>query len=290
MNERVHIFECAKAKIKINEFGEILSVEDPLIQYCPIREYSGWHSSTLNKFDIIKSMEWKIKSFNLCTKNRILRFKLQGIGYGASELLMTALSNQIIEAAVIPCEGAGSIITTDKFVVQGIGIVTPALLHTFPMSEISFRLKQLGAYVVDTKTARIDQVNSVKKAYELGYKTIGVTVAGHELETVETLRRFEYETSTTLLIILIHTTGVTIQDEQYILQSDISHGCSSKFIREILESKNKHIAKYGTILPVYAFSELGKDVLYLRDQEMQENPPLFSVKQSAIKRPPFPLI
>ncbi len=265
-------------------------MQDPPIEYCPIREYSGWHSTPLNKDDIRKSMEWKIKSFGLCKNNRILHFKSPGIGYGASECLMSALDKKIIETAVLPCEGAGTIITTDKYVVQGIAMMTPALISTFPMPKIIRRIEKLGADVVDKQAATIDQVRGIRRAIQLGYKKIGVTVAGHECKIIEQLRQIEKDEGILILIILIHVTGIKEEDEKYVLKADISHGCSSKLIRQVLEPKNKHIAKFGTIIPVYAFSDLGKTVLEIRDKEMTEQPPIIQVKNSAIKKPPSPLL
>ncbi|NVM28708.1 MAG: DUF2099 family protein [Candidatus Helarchaeota archaeon] len=290
MPKKIHVWECAKARVEVDETGKVVSVKDPLIQYCPIREYAGWHSEILNKADIIKSMQWKIKTYGLCKNRRILRLKLQGIGYGASECLMTAMDKKIIEAAVVPCEGAGSIISSDKYVIQGIGMVSPALISTFPMPKIIKKLEKLGAHIVDKEEAGTDQVKGVEKSIELGYKKIGVTIAGHELKSVEILRTIEKEKAIQLLIVLIHVTGVTQKDEKFIIKSDISHGCSSKFIRQILEPKNKHVKKFGTILPVYAFSQLGKTVLDLRDKEMLENPPVIYVKKDAIRKPPSPLL
>ncbi len=290
MKRRIHIWECAKARVEVDEQGKILSVGEPLIKYCPIREYSGWHSETLNSEDIKKSMQWKIDTLGMCKKNRIVSLKIPGIGYGASECLMSALDNNLIETGVVPCDGAGTIVSSDKYVIQGIGMVMPALFSTFPILPVIKRLEKLGAHVIDKNEARIDQVKGVEAAIKLGYKKMGVTVAGTDCKDIETLRKLEEKFNLTILIILIHTTGVTEQDEQYIIKSDIAHGCSSKIVRLNIESQNKYLAKFGTIIPAYAFSELGKKVLELRDTEMMKNPPLLQVKKDAIRKSPFPLI
>ncbi|MHA1278444.1 MAG: DUF2099 family protein [Candidatus Helarchaeota archaeon] len=288
--KNIHIWECAKAKVKIDAKGKILSVGTPLIEYCPIREYSGWHSSTLTKEDVRKSIQWKIDSLGLCTRHRVVYLKFAGIGYGASECLMTALDSNLIEVGVIPCDGAGTIISSDKFIIQGIGMAMPALLHTIPIRNVIIKLKKRGVQVLDEATAPIAQVDGVKKAIELGYKKIGVTIAGPDCKDIQTLRQIEKAANVKLLIVLIHTSGVTADKKPYIIESDICHGCSSKFIRKTLASQNHHIAKFGGLLPVYAFTEYGKQVLELRDKEMIDKPPLIQVKNKAIRHPPFPWI
>ena len=290
MKRRIHIWECAKTRVEVDEQGKILSVGEPPIKYCPIREYSGWHSETLNSEDIKNSMQWKIDTLGMCKKNRIVYLKIPGIGYGASECLMSALDNNLIETGVVPCDGVGTIISSDKYVIQGIGMVMPALISTFPITPVINKLEKLGAHIIDKSKARIDQVKGVETAIKLGYKKIGVTVAGTDCKEIEILRKLEEKFSLTLLIILIHTTGVTAQDEPYIIKSDISHGCSSKIVRINIESQNRYLAKFGSIIPAYAFSELGKKVLELRDAEMMKNPPILQVKKDALRKSPFPLI
>jgi len=286
----MHIWECAKARVEIDEHGSILFVGKPLIKYCPIREYSGWHSTILSEEDIRKSMNWKIKSIGLCTGQRIVRIKIPGIGYGASECLMTGMDKGIIDIGIMPCDGAGTIITSDKYVIQGIGIVMPALIQTIPIQSVISRLEKYGVIIVDKITAEINQVKGVQKAIELGYTKIGVTIAGNDCEVIELLRNIEAENNLQLLIILIHTSGIHENKEKYILMADIVHGCSSKFIRSVLDPAEKYVAKFGSILPVYAFSQMGKKVLELREQEMLTTPPLIQVKKASIKQSPFPLI
>ena len=169
MNRRIHTWECAKARVEVDELGKILSVGEPLIQYCPIREYSGWHSKILNSEDIKNSMQWKIDTMGMCKKNRIVYLKIPGIGYGASECLMSALDYDLIETGIVPCDGAGTIISSDKYVIQGIGMVMPALISTFPVTPVINKLEKLGAYIVDKTEARIDQIKGVKEAIKQGY-------------------------------------------------------------------------------------------------------------------------
>jgi putative methanogenesis marker protein 8 len=288
--EKKHVWECAKAKIEVDEAGRITDVQDPLLDYCPLREYSGFHSKVLNKEDIRQSMQWRIDTLGLCKSNRVLITKLAGVGYGASECLMTGLDANLLDAAVVACEGAGTVISNDKFLIQGIGIAMSALVSTFPMSDILLRLRKLGAYVLDTRTAKIDQVAGVRAAIKKGFKKIGVTVAGLSYKDVEILRQIEKETKIQILIILVHTSGVPSEAEPFIIRADIVQSCASKIIRDSLDSKKVHIGKFGSIIPIYAFTEFGNTILKLREKEMQKNAPIYVIGGKVSKNAPNPLI
>lgn len=290
MSQKVHVWECAKARVEVAENGEILTIEDPPLEYCPIRKALGWHSELLCSEDIRKSLQWKIDKLGMCKKNRILQFHQAGIGYGASECFMTALDNDLLDAAVVACEGGGTVISDDKTIIQGIGMPMSALVSTFPIPEIIKKLEKLGATVLDKESAKIDQIEGLKKAIELDYKKIGVTIAGPNCKDVEILRKIEKEHGVKLLINLVHTTGVNEEDEKYIVQCDISHSCSSKVIRAIMEPKNLHLGKFGTKIPVYTFTEFGQKVLELRSEEMKKTPPMLKVGDKVSRDSPHPLI
>lgn len=287
--KRVHVWESAKAVIKVNEMGKVISVSDPLVTYCPIRSYF-FKVDIIKKEDIKKAMELKIQSLGLCTKRRILISKIAGMGYGASECFMTAIDNKIIDSAIVVCEGAGTVITADKKVVQGIGFAMNALISTFPIPEIILKLEELNAHVYDPSSAIINQIGGTKRAIELGYKKIGVTVSGTNCKEIATLRDIEKNNDVSILIYVVHTSGVKDEDLKYILKSDIAQSCASKKIRKILEPKGLHIAKYGDKIPVYAFTEFGKRVLDARVDEMKKNPPSIHLGNKISKKEPDPLI
>ncbi|MBD3230888.1 MAG: DUF2099 family protein [Candidatus Lokiarchaeota archaeon] len=289
LKKKIHVWESAKSVIKIDENGKIVSTSEPLVKYCPIRNHL-YKVDRITTRDIKKSMEWKIKNLGMCNKNRILTSKIAGVGYGASECFMTALDKKLLDVAVIVCEGAGTIISNNKDVIQGVGFPMNALISTFPIKEIISRLEKLGVIIVDPENASIYQINGVKKAIDLKYKRIGVTIAGPNCEAIETLRNFEEKYKVKILICVVHTTGVKSTDEKYLKRADIVQSCASKIIRIDLENKNKYLSKYGNKIPVYAYTKFGQKILDERNKEMKKNPPSIKIGDKIPNNVPEPLL
>lgn len=280
-----HVWEIAKSKVRISQ-GEVVSIEnDPLIRYCPIHEFvSG--TKVITRETIKRHFERKMRSlFRLCSPDRTLTVEFDGIGYGASETFSTAMKNGMIDCVVEPCDGAGSVICTDPKLVQGIGIAMNALISTSPIPEIISRLEELGAVIFDPENATIDQVGGVKKAFELDYKNVGVTIAGPNAKKITEIRELEKQYGARAIVCGMHTTGITEDLVPYIIQFDLSHGCGSKVMRNIVSKKARKI--YGRSIPVYAFTEFGQAILDLREEEVKKNPPVVVIGKI---KPPNPLI
>lgn len=85
-------------------------------------------------------------------------------------MMMTAMSNGLIDAVVIVCEGCGTVLLDEPEMVQGIGGRVSGLVSTTPITEL---IKRLGPEkVLDPETAKVDQAARVKKAIYLGYRTV----------------------------------------------------------------------------------------------------------------------
>jgi hypothetical protein len=69
------------------------------------------------------------------------------VPYGASEMLMYALRKGVIEAAVVACDGAGTVVVDRPEVVQGIGAGMNGLFFTTPIREVVERLASEGCRV-----------------------------------------------------------------------------------------------------------------------------------------------
>jgi putative methanogenesis marker protein 8 len=283
--EDKHVWEVAKARVIISNRKVIAVENEPLIKYCPLHEMmlgTKYHT----KETIKKHMENKIKTVTrLCSPNRILVSKIDGVGYGASETFSTAMRHGLIDAVVEPCDGAGTVISTNPDVVQGIGIAMNALISTTPIPEVINKLNELGAVVLDPENTTIDQITGLEKAFQLGYKKVGVTIPAHSAKSIIKIRELEKKYGAKAIVGGMHTTGITEDLVPYILQLDFSQSCSSRVMREIVEKQARKV--YGKTIPVLAFSEMGQKILDLRQEISSKNPPALVV--GSVK-PPEPLI
>lgn len=114
-----HVMEAlGKAKIIIRD-GKVVEVEEPQVAYCPLfHKYRGIEKITPQ---IIKeNMEFRINDFGMCTNQRELKMA-DFLSFGISEILGTLLDEEIIQCAIIVCEGCGTVIVEDPELAQGIG-------------------------------------------------------------------------------------------------------------------------------------------------------------------------
>ena len=113
----------------------------------------------------------------MCTPRREVTDTRPFVGFGASELLSFGLSAGLLDAVVLACDGAGTVIVTKPALVQGIGGRMSGLVKTVPYPDVIHRIEENGGIVIDKAHAALDQTAGVAKAYEMGYKKIAVTVA-----------------------------------------------------------------------------------------------------------------
>ena len=105
----------------------------------------------------------------------------------------------------------------------------------------------------------MDSVAGVKKAAELGYKKIAVTVAF--AKTAKELRKLEAELRLDLIVIGVHVTGLDRKEAQVLLEnSDIATICASKHMRDLV----KPLTQVGTAVPLFALSQKGNEIVIER--------------------------
>ena len=176
-------------------------------------------------------MEFRISDFGMFTDRRQLELE-DFVGFGASEVMMTGLNRGLLDTTVTACEGAGTVISNNPILVQGMGGRMSGLVETEPINGIINGITERGGIVLDPSTAVIDPVAGVKKAAELGYKKIAVTVAF--AETAKELRKLEAELGLDLIIIGVHVTGLSKEAALTLLENaDITTSCASKCIRDL---------------------------------------------------------
>lgn len=271
-----HVMEIlGKARVVV-ENGEVVEVSEPLISWCPIFDKARGITE-ITKEEIKKNMEFRIRDFGLFTSKRQLDMDIF-VGFGASETMMTGLKRGLLDTTVTACDGAGSVISNNPNLVQGMGARISGLVETEPIDETINGINERGGIVLDPSTARVDPVAAARKAAELGYKKIAVTVVFPE--TAKQLRELEAEMDLELTIIGAHVTGIGKEFAQELLNNvDIVTSCASKNIRELVTP----LVQVGSAVPLFGITQRGKELLLERAKEVEA--PLFV---SSAKLPSLP--
>ena len=260
-----HIVEIAGTRAVISD-GKVTGIGEPAILFCPFAKRFSSPINPVTKENVQKNIEHRIRSFGMCTKNREVLGTESLVLFGASELLTTALRNGTLDAAVICCDGAGTVIVTSPELVQGIGGRMSGLIATVPYAEVIAAIEDAGGIVVDKEQASLDAIEGVRVAKERGFKKIAVTVAGFQTELAEEIR----ECYPSTVIIGVHTSCISSKEEAARLcrTSDLVFACASKYIREVAGAFA--LVQGGVGVPVFATSIVGKRIVLERLLETSE--------------------
>jgi len=279
-----HIIEAiGRSRIVIRN-SQVVEVGEPQISDCPLAKRFAFPIPAITKDAIKANIEHRIQAFGMCTPDREVLDTREFVGFGASELLSFGLLSGLIDAAVLACDGAGTVIVTKSEMAQGIGGRMSGLVKTTPYKTVIDRIEQGGGLVLDQKHAKIDQLAGVALALSKGYRNIAVTVA--RPETAEIIHRIHPDT----LIFAVHVTGLTRDEAASLsLVSDIVTSCASKTIREIAGSAA--LLQAGISVPVFAMTQKGK--LLILEKIRQSDEPVL-VKPTRLPalgdRQPNPLV
>jgi len=258
-----HIMEImGKTRVVVKD-GKVIEVGEAELEWCPlIDKLSGVEKITSE--EVKKNVEFKIKEYGMFTAKRHLIGHDTFVAFGASEIMMSGLRSGFLDTTVTACDGAGTVISNNPELVQGIGGRMSGLVETEPIEDVINGIQKLGGIVLDTKTASIDPVGGVKKAAELGYKKIAVTTA--DSKTAKNLREIETELGLDLIVIAVHTTGVSKEEAQGLLEnSDLVISCASKYIRELA----KPIVQVAAAIPLFALTKKGKELVIERERDIE---------------------
>ena len=257
-----HIIEAlGKTRVVIKN-GKVVEVGEPIIGYCPIFDkYRGIKEFTPQQ--VKENIEFRIKDFGMCTGDRTLRMK-DFLSFGVSETLNTLVEEGIIDAAVMVCEGCGTVILTESELIQGIGGRVSGLVSTTPIEEI---IEILGKEnILDPETARINQIDGVLKAIDMGYEKIAVTVVS--ADDTRKLRELESQhPDVKIYIFVAHTTEISREDaEVFFDHADVVTSCASKHIRDI--STEREVFHAGDSIPIFGVTGDGKKLLKIRIEKI----------------------
>ena len=273
-----HVIEAmGKAKIVVKD-GKVVEVGEAQIDYCPLfHKYRGIEK--LDSESIKENIEFRINDFGMCQPQRNLKMK-DFLSFGISETISTLLEDEILDCAVIVCDGAGTVLISDPETVQGIGGRISGFVSTTPIKEV---INVLGENnVLNPETAEINQIKGVKKAIKMGFKNIAVTIASPA--DANNLRFMESSLEDiNIFIFAVHVTGISQEEAQELFEySDVVTACASKYVREIGEKKA--FLKVGESIPIFAATETGKEFLLRRIKKIG------GLKHKKDARSPEPLI
>ncbi len=256
-----HIMELfGKTRVVVKD-GKVVEIGEPIADWCPVFSKVA-NVQKLTAQEAKKNMEYRIRELGMFTPQRKFDHGVF-VNFGVSEIMMTALRRGLIDSTVTVCDGAGTVITGDPALVQGMGALMSGLIETEPISEIIEGIESRGGIVLDKESASIDQIRGLLKACELGYKNIAVSIVSHH--EAKRLRVIEKEHGVSLILVGAHLTGIG-RDEahEFIGELDIVTGCASRTVRDMV----KPVLQAGTSVPMFAITQKGKDLLLERAKEV----------------------
>ena len=261
-----HIIEAVGMTRVVIRNGIVVETGEPKIRTCPLAKRFANPVDPITDEAVPANITARIRRFGMCTRERGVLDKETFVLFGASELMNTGLRTGTLEAAIIACDGAGTVIVRSPEMVQGIGGRMSGLVETVPYPEVIERIEREGGIVIDRISASLNPEGGVSEAEMRGFKKIAVTVAGTDAAAAESIRRNHPEA----VIIAVHTSRVkSLSDaERLFAVCDLVFACASKFIREAAE---KYACVQGGVgVPVFAAGKRGKMIILERLAETNE--------------------
>jgi putative methanogenesis marker protein 8 len=249
-----HILEMAKALVKVKD-GKIEVLTNLMIHHCPLRN-DLYGCGEESRETVEKILRKHIEEFGMFSPNRVLEIDQKPVGFGASEIIMDAMTEGLVDAAVVVCEGAGTAVITRPEVLQAVGAHMTGLISTQPIKETQDGLKQKGCLLLDDQCT-IDQVGGYTKAIEAGFKKIVVTVTGHMASEAKRLQEKGEISGVKPIIFSVHNTGISDKEAKILSEyCDVVWACASKAVREIVGRRSK--LQIGISIPVFGITQMGK--------------------------------
>lgn len=280
----VHEIYCCGSRVRISQNrAEVLT--EPLVDYCPLHE-ALYGTKRIDAGAVQRSVQRKIRGYGLCCQNRL--FDAEPIvAFGASEMMRVWLEKGFIDCAVTVCEGAGTVIATKGKLVQAIGARLTGIVKTSPISQTIEHIEAEGGIVLNRATARIDQVEGVKRTLASGHKRVAVSVAGFQAQAISEIRNLEADAGSDVLVFSVCNTSVHDANVKHIAKADIACASASKILRT--EIGKRALLQLGITIPVYALTEKGKKLVLAYLAELRDDLVVFRTSklpyQAERKRP-----
>jgi putative methanogenesis marker protein 8 len=258
----MHIMELlGRTRVKVKD-ERVVESGEPEIEWCPLFDKVRGIKKVTSEA-AAGNMAFRIDQYGMFSPRRKLEMGTF-VGFGASESMMTGIAKGIIQAAVTVCDGAGTVITSNPQLIQGMGGYISGLTETDPIPPVIEGIEARGGHVLSPYDARIDQVDGARWASD-GFSKFAVAVA--DANTAERLRELEEELDIKVMIVGVHLTGISSEDASRLLAvADVVTGCASKHIREQV----KPLVQVGTAVPLFGLTKWGKELLIERAKEVEQ--------------------
>jgi len=258
-----HIIEAiGRSRIVIRD-GVIVGIGEAQVRECPLAKRFAHPVPQITRENVRANIEHRMKSFGMCTSRRDVLDTREFVGFGATELLGFASQTGLIDAAVLACDGAGTVIVQKPALIQGVGGRMSGLVSTSPIKEVIARIEENGGIVVDKEHASLDQFAGVKRAYKEGFKKVAVTVARPEV--AEKIRKVYPDA----IIFGVHVTGLTREEaESMVAVADLMTACASRTVREVAGAKA--LLQAGVSVPIFALTKRGKEIIIEKIRQTDE--------------------
>ncbi|MDD4487448.1 MAG: DUF2099 family protein, partial [Methanothrix soehngenii] len=255
-----HLLVMAGARVRIRD-GKVEVLTEPAIRSCPLRQ-DLYGIEIESKETVKRVLEEHMAELGMYGPKRVLELEDKPVSFGASEILSDALTEGLIDAAVLVSEGAGTVVATSPAVLQAIGAHMTGLIRTEPIEEIQLGLVERGCILID-RQGTVDQVLGFERAVEAGYRRIAVSLAGHRADDARALRTRERALGAGATILAVHTTGISESEAQVLAECcDLVWSCASRAVREV--AGGKALMQIGIAIPVFALTPMGKRLILNR--------------------------
>ena len=251
MSKDHHVIEALGKTEVVIENGEVKSIGETLVDYCPIFDKID-NAKELDKDFIKWNIEKRIHEFGMCTPNRIVKMP-DMMSFGISEILKTNTEMGLIDCVVGVCEGVGTLLMTDPEIIQGVGGRVSALVSTTPIAEV---IEKVGVEnVVNPETADLNPIKGLEMAINKGYKNIAVTILPSII--IDKIRQYPIPEDVNVYIFVAHTTNASNGETEIVFNNaDVVTACSSKRIRDYAEKEKVYYS--GSKVPIFAITDMGK--------------------------------
>jgi len=258
----LHVIRLFSAYAAISE-SRVVRVTEPRLAYCPLaqafygRQYAFSPDAAQETLKTI--IEDKIRQFGHYTERREILCPTVEVPFGASEIMMAGLRTGRVDAAVVVCDGAGTVVTARPGIVQGIGARMNALFYTTPIPGLVRRLEAEGGRVPFADAA-INQLEGAAWAGRQGLRRLAVTVNAAGGESLAAIREMARSEGLALTILAVCTTGISAERvAEVAAHADLVWSCASTEIREA--AGHRAILQVSLRIPVFVMTPQGLDLV-----------------------------